>query len=225
MPTTKEVLNRANPDTIPDHLRAMKFGSLLRGQLSQVIRKKAPAANSGAPGATVLTIVLPNDARATRIERAYGRAGTAGTGELTIVAPGTTPATGEISIQPDGNLMTLAADAHTSVDVTYIPERGDVIELVDQQVATHVLTIPSWVTARGVVLLLEATATAGTLTGRMRVLTPAASAPATTQAKLNVAKTTVTFAVADAVTKANVKLLVCAAEDLDTMLEADATIL
>jgi hypothetical protein len=224
MPTTKEVLNRANPDTIPDHFRALKLGSLLRGQLPQVIRKKAPAANSGGPGATVHTIVLPDDAKASQICKAYGRAGTAGTGVMTIVLD-TPDAAGEIGIQPDGNLMVLAADALTSVDVSYVPERGDVVTLVDQVVASNVLTLPSWVTTRGVILLLEATATAGTLTGRMRVLTPSASAPATTQARLNVAKTTVTFATADAVTKANVKLLLCAAEDLDTILEADATIL
>lgn len=220
----KEALAGATNNTLPEHLKKVGFAAVVRGQINQVVRKKVPEASDHAPGATVETIVLADDARATAILRAQSRAGTV-TGTLTPVAPGTTPGTGEISVQPDGNIMVLAADAITSIDVTYAPERGDVVELPEYPVVSDVLTLPARFTTPGVVLLLEAEATEGTLTGDFRILTPAASAPASGACKLNVAKTTVTFAAADAVTKARLKLLVCADVDLDTELEADATLL
>lgn len=220
----KEALAGATPNTLADHLKAITFAAVMRGQMNQVVRKKDPAVDSYAPVNTVETVVLADDARATSILRAYSRAGTV-TGALTVVAPGTTPATGEISIQPDGNIMVLAADAITSLDVSYAPERGDVIELDNWPVVSDAIALPTKITDRGVVLLLEAESLTGTLTGKLRILTPSGSAAATTQARLNLAKTTVKFAPADAVTKARVKLLVCAAVDLDTVLEADASIL
>ena len=220
----KEALAGATNNTLPEHLKTIGFSALMRGQFNQVVRKKDPAVSSYAPGATVETIALADDARATSILRAYSRAGTV-TGALTVVAPGTTPATGEISIQPDGNIMVLAADAISSLDITYAPERGDVIELNNWPVVSDAIALPASITNQGVVLLLEAESLTGTLTGKLRVLAPSASAAATTQARLNVAKTSVKFAPADAVTKARVKLLVCAAIDLDTVLEADATVM
>lgn len=220
----KEALAGATPNTLADHLKSLGFAAVLRGQINQVLRKKVPAADDYAPGATVETIVLPDDARATSIVRAYSRVGTV-TGELTTVAPGTTPATTEISVQPDGNIMVLAADAITSLDIVYVPERGDVIELDNWPVVSDAIALPARITSRGVVLLLEAESLEGTLTDPLRVLAPSGSAAATTQARLNLAKTSVKFAPADAVTKARVKLLVCAAVDLDTALEADATIM
>lgn len=219
----KEALAGATNNTLPEHLKTIGFAGVMRGQIPQVLRKKDPAASVYAPGPTLETITLPDDARATSILRAYSRAGTV-TGELTAVAPGTTPATGEISVQPDGNIMVLAADAITNLDVTYVPERGDIEELDNWPVASDAIVLPSRITSKGVVLLLEAESLEGTLTGDLRVLSPSASAAATGQARLNLAKGTVKFAPADAVTKARVKLLVCAAVDLDTVLESDATI-
>lgn len=220
----KEALAGATNNTLPEHLKTIAFTQVMRGQINQVLRKKDPAVNSYAPGATVETIVLADDAKANAIHRAYSRAGTV-TGELTVVAPGTTPATGEISIQPNGDVMVLAADAITSLDVTFVPERGDVVTLDNWPVVSDAIALPTSITSKGVVLLLEAESLAGTLTGKLRILAPSGSAAATTQARLNVAKTTVKFAPADAVTKARVKLLVCAAVDLDTALEADATVM
>lgn len=220
----KEALAGATNNTLPEHLKTIAFAAVMRGQINQVVRKKDPATSSYAPGATVETIVLADDAKANAVTRAYSRAGTV-TGELTVVAPGTTPATGEISVQPNGDIMVLAADAITSLDITYVPERGDVVELNNWPVASNAIALPAWVTSKGVVLLLEAESLEGTLTGKLHVLVPSGSAAATTQARLNVAKTSVKFAPADAVTKARVKLLVCAAVDLDTVLEADASVM
>jgi hypothetical protein len=220
----KDALARATNNTIPEHLKAIGFAGLIRGQINQVVRKAVPEVSDYAPGATVETIVLADDARATAILRAYSRVGTV-TGALTVVAPGTTPSTTEISIQPDGNIMVLAADAITSIDITFAPERGDVDELDNWPAASNAIVLPARVTDKGAILLLEAESLEGTLTGELAILAPSGSAAATGQARLNLAKTSVKFAPADAVTKARVKLLVCAAIDLDTELEADATLL
>ena len=219
----KAALAGATNNTLPEHLKTIGFAAVMRGQISQVVRKKDPAASVYSPVATVETVVLADDAKATSILRAYARVGTV-TGALTVVAPGTTPATTEISIQPNGDIMVLAADAITSLDITFVPERGDVDELPNWPVASNAIVLPARITTPGAVLLLEAESLEGTLTGKLRVLAPSASAAATGQALLNLAKTSVKFAPADAVTKARVKLLVCAADDLDTILESDATI-
>jgi len=219
----KAALAGATNNTLPEHLKTIGFASVMRGQINQVVRKKDPAASSYSPGATVEAVVLADDAKATSILRAYSRAGTV-TGALTVVAPGTTPATTEISIQPNGDIMVLAADAITSLDITFVPERGDVDELPNWPVASNAIVLPARITTPGAVLLLEAESLEGTLTGKLRVLAPSASAAATGEARLNLAKTSVKFAPADAVTKARVKLLVCAADDLDTILESDAMI-
>jgi hypothetical protein len=221
--TEKDALARATNNTLPEHLKQIAFADVMRGQVPQVLRKKDPGSSAYAPGATVQTLVLADQARATGILRAYARAGNV-TGELSVVAPGTTPATGQISVQPDGNLMVLAADAITSLDVTYVPERGDVIELGEWSVVLDVLTLPAQITTRGAVLLLSVDAIEATSAGSKRILAPGASAPAAGACKFNAAKTTITFAAADAVTTARVKLLVCALIDLDTQLEAVPTI-
>lgn len=104
----------------------------------------------------------------------------------------------------------------------FTPEKGEVVELTLDCTA-NVATIPSAYTAKGVVLLTEAEATAGTSTGKKAVLVPGAAAPAAGQARLNVAKSTVTFAVADAVTKCRVKILYASAVDMVAALDASQT--
>ncbi len=59
----------------------------------------------------------------------------------------------------------------------------------------------------------------GTSVGKKIILAPGAGAPAAGQARLNIAKTTVTFAVADAVTRARVKILLATQFDLQTLLD------
>lgn len=217
----KEALNRANPNTISDHMREVAIGQVLRGQVLQVLRKKAPALDA-AVLATLASIKLPNDAKAASIIRATGRVGTV-TGEFAPQAFGATPATAQVAVAPNGDIVFLNADAITNVDVTYVPERADVFVTLALPVTTNVLTLPSPATTRGVVLLIDALAVTGTAVGRKIILVPGAGAPAAGQARLNVAKTTVTFAVADAVTTAIVTLGLAALADLDTVLESAET--
>lgn len=216
----KNKIDAANPNVLADAMRIVKLGSIL-ASLPTSLFKKVPAASSYNL-ATLLALGLPDDMKAGTIFSAYSRAGTV-TGPLTVVGAGVTPATGEVAVAPNGEIVTLAADAITSLDVVYLPSKADIVE-AELAVATNVLTIPAAYTAGGVVTLLEAEVTVGTSTGKKIVLVPAASAPAAGQAKLNVAKTTVTFAGADGATKARVKLAIAPAVDVAALLTALSTV-
>ena len=222
MATNKEQLNLANLNQLADFLRDFKFGDILRA-LPACLRKKTTVAGGTTNYnlAAVNVLVLPTDAKAAVIHRATIRAGGV-TGESTPQAYGTTPATTQCAVTPCGDIAFVAADAPTNFDAVYTPEKGDVYEL-NLDCAASVATIPSTYTDRGVVLLMEAEATAGSVTGKKIILVPG-TAPATTQARLNAAKSTVIFNNGtDAVTKCRVKILVASAADTDTKLQATAT--
>lgn len=212
----KEFLNNlVKPGNVADALRAIDLGSVLMSRPT-TLRRKAPAADPSAL-ASVVVVKLPEDAKAASVVRATGIAGTV-TGEFSPVAFGTTPATTQVAVTPSGDIAFLGTDAPTSVDLVYVPEDGDVAEFV-LPVVSNVLTLPASVSA-GTVLLQEAEALVGTSTGRKVVLAPGAAAPAAGQARLNVAKTTVTFASADAVTSARVKVTAKNAVDVQAALSA-----
>jgi hypothetical protein len=223
--TIRTSFDRSDLNTLADLFHKIGIGSLFAGQLPQVRRNIDPDALGTDPHnlATLDAIVLPAHAKASAVLRATVRAGGV-TGELTPVAYGATPITTQIAVSPCGDIVVLGTDAITDMDVVYVPERGDVIDTVFP-VATNVITLPASITTRGVVLLAEVEALEGTATGDKIVLVPGAGAPAAGQARLDLAKATVTFAAADAVTRARVKLVVTAAEDLAAILEASATVL
>lgn len=222
----KKQINKAQPNLLPDQLRKIAFGDFLRAMPTH-LKKKAGALDSYNL-ATLHSIGLPEDARAANILRAYARSGTGTLGELAIQSPNTTPAAGQIAVSPNGQIVLLAADAYTSVDVVYVPEKYDVfeVELTGAVASAFDLStlLPAQV-AQGIVMLLEAEATVGSVTGKKIVLAPGAAAPATLQARLNLAKTTVTFNNAtDAVTKARLKLALCPTVDADALLEASTNL-
>lgn len=222
--TNRASLDRASPNTLPDLLRAISLGSVLAGQLPQQ-RRNVDMDVLGVSTfnlATLDALVLPDHAKAATVLRATVRAGAGGIpGELTPVAFGATPITTQIAVAPNGNIVTLGTDAITDMDVIYIPERGDVIDTVFPVVA-NVITLPASITARGVILLEEAAAVTPAAADKI-ILIPGAGAPAAGQARLDLAKATVTFAAADGVTRARVKLLVAPVDDdLCAVLEADA---
>lgn len=217
MTTLKDKLNAANPQELADLLRTCKLGEMIR-ELPCYKHSQAPAAD-GYSLATLHVVKLPDDAKASNVFRATGKAGGV-TGEYAPQSYGTTPATGQCAVTPSGDLAFLAADAVTSVDFTYLPEQGEVYEATFD-VATNAITIPAALAAR-VKFMMEAEATTAGSTGKKIILAPGAGAPAAGQARLNVAKTTVTFAAADAVTKARVKFLLAPSQDLSAALEATA---
>lgn len=217
----KESFDRANANTLSAAFQKVKLGQTLRQDVRVSRRKVNPVALgvSAYCLATLHVVVLPDDAKASSVLRAYARAGTAGTGEMATVARHATPASGQIAVTPSGDIAVLAADAITDLDFEYLAARYDVIELV-LPVAANVLTIPATYTARGVMDASQIEALAGTAVGEKIILTPGAGAPAAGQARLDVAKATVTFAAADAVTSARVRLQLTALADLDALLES-----
>lgn len=212
-------LDRAHPTGLPDHLRKLHLGQVLAGHLPQQLVGKVPATRTGELS-TVLSLGLPYWSRAQRVLRATVRTVGSGSvlGELSPINKDVTPSTGEVGVTPSGDIAFLGTDAATLVDVTYVPVAGDVVELTLPAPA-GVLTLPAAVVARNPLLLLEATATAGTNLGRKIVLAPAAAVVATTKAALAINRGAVYFNFAtDAVTAATVKILVAPASGLAAVL-------
>lgn len=242
MTATKDVLPTTN--TIADYLQvAGGIGQILRGQIPQMLHRQVPAVDPGAPVAvgTLTTITLPDEAKAdpsgvlSLYVRAVSGGAVLGYYVQKSTTPFTTPTTGTFSSQPNGNVMLLLADLPTDVDLTYIPQRGKVVTLSSQPVVADSYAIPAALTATpqpnnlpmpgGVVVLLEAFATAGGAVGQKGIQAPNAANPAAGFAVLDLAKQNVLFAVADAVTTCTVKLLVCPDVDLSTILEADSRVM
>jgi hypothetical protein len=222
--TQRAALDSANPNTLADQLKLIAFGSVLQGQVPQVRRHLNPVTLGASLYclSTLNALHLKDGATASIIQKAYCRAGAAGIpGDLTVAAFGATPTTGQIAIAPNGDIVTLGTDAITDLDVTYLPERGDVVESVFP-VVSNVLTIPTALTNRGVVRLLEAESLDATAPAKLSVLIQSASAATTGTARLDLAKATVKFYSGDAVTRARVKLLVATSDDLNSILEAAA---
>ena len=222
----KQSLNDANPNQLADLLRDLKLGDLIKGLPTQ-LTKQAPVAGAASNGnlTTLDVIHLPDDAKAAFIHRASVRAGGA-TGEFTPQAYATTPATTQVAVTPNGDIAFLhAGDLVTDVDVTYRPAKGEVVEF-DAVVATGVATIPAALVARGVLMLLSASLTAGAVTGDKIILAPVAGTglPATTKAQLTSNKSTVSFNNAtDAGTKCHCKVLVAPAVNPATKLDETAS--
>ncbi len=183
----RTILNEANPTKIASGLQVARVGSLL-GQI--------PVFYKGAVASHIMT--LPESKRARIVLAAFVTAGSV-TGHMTPVTGGA-PSTGQVGITATGNLVFATADAVTAAEVYYLTVEGEVIEEV-VPVVSHVAT-PSQ--NRAALLLLEATALAGTLSGAKTVDFRGA-AIATTEAGINLLGTGVVFATADAVTSARIK--------------------
>lgn len=219
--TNQQTLNRADPNVLADELRSLKFGDILRA-LPTALRQSAASASASVDAAAFVTDDQVEESRAATILSAYARAGAGAPGVLNPVAYPPAVAN-DIAIAPNGSVVTLAADAWTDFDVSYTVEKGDIVEVTASVVAaTGVLTLPSNVTTRGAVLLVEAEALVGGSTGLKEILAPGA-APAAGEARLSAAKATVLFAIADAVTSARVRLLVSSEVDVSAQLAADST--
>ena len=206
-----DALNRANPNNLASCFKNLGLGQLLAGQMPQTVRLVAPVASTSQLS-TVFACGLPNTSRATSIHRAYSRTGT--TGELTVGTTNSTPTGANIAVAPNGDIVVSASTTWTSIDVDYLPARGDVVTLTNQPVTSNVFTIPSTYTSQGVVYLLSCTALTGTVSGANIVVAPGVASSTTKQVNLNLAKTQVQFVVADAVTSCTVTLLVGTVNDL-----------
>lgn len=186
--TLRAVLDEANPNKLPAASQDLRLGSALRGM------------NAYAQGAlTDNVLVLPEEAKAAQVLVAFARAGTF-TGYLTAIAPGGTPATGQVAVTQTGDLAFAAIDAITDVEAFYAPLEGEVFE-EELAVIGDAITLPQ---DRGALVLLSATGTAGTATGAKAVQDRGA-APAAGQTALDATGRTIAFAAADALTRATVR--------------------
>lgn len=214
--TNQQALNRSDLNTLADLLRKLGFGDILAA-LPTFLRKSATAAvtySGPSPKASA------QNSPALAVTAAYARAGAGAVGPLTVVNA-VPPAAGQISIAPNGDIITAAADAWTSLDVAYQPDKGDVLEITTDVVA-NVLTLPQNALNAGPVRLLEAEALVGGATGK-KFCEAIGAAPGAGEAALNAALTTVSFNAGDAVTSARVKLLVCSAKDVSALLASENT--
>lgn len=219
----KAALNRANPNALPDAFRKLGLGDVVRA-LPVYLRTLNPVAAGTSPYslATMNTIVLPEDAKAAYILRATAKAGQ--TGEMDIKQYGTDPSgNDDVGVSPNGDLVFFAAGAATDVDVLYVPEKGDVVEVTLPMTSAHTLLLPAELGAA--VLLLEAEATKGTATGKKIILKPGAQTTTDGTCNLSLDKKSVLFDATDAVTEARVKLLVKSAIDVSTLLGSDTGII
>jgi len=183
-------------------------------------RMVVPAADA-AQLSTLWQFPVDPQAPASTILRAYCRVG-ATTGPYTPVGYGVTPTTGQIAVAPNGGIVVLASDAPTNIDVEYMPSDGDLTVFVNVPVnpSTGVCLLPIPASTPGVVYLWDANVTAGTVLGRKNILIGGSGAPSTGQARLDVARANVLFAVADAVSQVTLTLYLCAAVNLDTLLQS-----
>lgn len=222
--TVRDALNRANSSTIATHLQKVQLGTVVAGHVPQQISGAVPAAQTNELG-TVLGLGLPYTSRASAVLRATVRSVGSGSvlGELTPVKHDVTPSTGEVAVSPSGDVVFLASDAATKVDVVYAPVAGEVVELT-APCPLGIMALPAWIVARNPLLLLEATADVATIGGRKIILAPAAAVVVTTKAALAIDRSKVYFNYAtDVVTYATVKLLLTPETPLVTALAAQAT--
>jgi hypothetical protein len=219
----KAALNSASPGVLADMFRAMGLGDFVRSMPTR-LRNKNPGAVATNPyvAAAAQCLTLPDDAKALFIYRAYARVGTGTAGPLTIdsadaYTANANPAASHIVVGPTGDLLMHGADAWTSIDVVYLPEKYDIKESTLPVTAGNTTWTPP--ASFGEVLsVLEVEAILPTDT--KLIVDPPGTAPAAGHAALDLAKATVQFHAADAVTSARVKYAVASAIDVDALLEA-----
>ena len=166
-------------------------------------------------------IALPIDAKASRVSRAYARQtlGAGTIGELAPASNGAYPIDAQVGVAPNGDLIVLAASQYDNVDASYVPECGTVVELTNVQVVSNQMTLPEYCTNE-VALLAEVVAVAGSHIGPKAIAWPG-TAVAAGQAALDAAKNLVNFNATDAITSANVKLVIAAKVNLTDVLESE----
>jgi hypothetical protein len=221
MATNKDMLNKANQNEVASLLQSAALGDVMRG-LPTYLHGKAQGATGANPydHSTLGSIVLPDDAKACTILRATGKVGGVSGQDLTIDAYGTTPASTHCAVSPAGNLVFLGTDAWTNIDVVYLPEKGQMVQLT-LAAASDTIVLPA--PMAGAILLSECEVITGSVTGKFEVLVPGGTPGTSAKANLSLDKTQVNFKHTDGVTSARLKIFVPSSVDLDAYLEANAS--
>jgi hypothetical protein len=197
----REYFDRAPVGSLADAFRAIGLGDVLRAM--PVHLQGVSAGTTGACAqqlSTLGTVVLPENAKAAVIHRCtvHANTGSVANGEYTIEAYGTTPATTQVAVAPNGDIVFLGSDGVTSADIIYTPYKGDVLGQPANS-KYGVQSVPLTVLSTGQALLPTAlqgftklllqanvlTAGSGGVTGQKIILVPAAAAVASTKAALS----------------------------------------
>lgn len=188
--TLQAVLDESNPNRSDEAQHQVLLGSAL-GLVTRFAK--------GAVVANVL--VLPDDAKAGRVLRAFATAGGA-TGMLTPVNPEGAVAAGQVGTTPGGDVLFAVADAITAAEVEYAVLEGAGIFEEDIDVAASVGALSQ---GRGAVVLISAEVTVGIILGA-KPTSARGAAPAAGFAAIDALGTSIAFNAADVVAgKAHVK--------------------
>jgi hypothetical protein len=208
MTTMRDVLNAANPNTLADAARAVALGNVLAGQYRVV--QAVPVSDA---------VILPNEMKIGTLVSVLARAGTGTPGPCTLDAVGATPAVAShVAATFSGDLVCLAADAWTSVEIVYQPVIGDVVSLVGARVTANVLA------AVGCRKLISAIGyTALGVPVALTQITPGAVAAG--QVAMSLSQEQINFAAADAIVSCDIVYVKAPTVELGAALDTDATIL
>jgi hypothetical protein len=192
MATVRHSLNIGNPNSIAVDLQMLGAGEAFN-LIPKTVRGKV----------VDNVLVLPEDARAYRVDSAYAMGTSNGFKTPAAVGSGATPSAGQVGITGDGNIVFAAADGITDALVVYLAPEGELFEdVVD--VASNLATLSGGRRAR---LLLAAERLSGGTAGLTTVVSRPAT-PTAGQAALGAADdATVAFAGADGVTRARIRYL------------------
>ncbi len=184
MPTITDLLNQANPNKIDTGLQVLPLGDAMN---------LLPKRFRGVPVAATDILVLPNNAKCAVLLGGFILSG-AVTGQIIPQQPNAVVGT-TLFAAPNaaGDILLLAADAPTLVEVTYITDDGVLIEAQTVAVlASGVAQLPNGVKANR---LISCTQVGGTVAGDKTIM-PRGTAPATTEAEVS-ATGTITLLAAD----------------------------
>ena len=181
--TLKTVLDEANPNKEPSAFQIAKAGSAL-GVVGAFV--------TGTVTSNKLT--LPTGQKALQVLSAFSRVGTL-TGYLTPIATETTPTTGQVAVNANGDIVFAVADAVTSAEVVYQPVEGEIYTDSVAVVASSATLLQS----RRALKILSVSVVTGVIPGAKTVVARGTAAPTAGNVALNAAGAAVVFNAADVV--------------------------
>ncbi len=179
--TVRGLLNEANPNKLEVGFALLPMGEAM-GLLARSVR---------AVGMVAGVVPLPDNEKACAIVKAFAVDGA--TGPLTIVEG--VPGAGEVAVTPNGDVLTLVADAITELELTYQAREGCVVE----ETVDVVASVATPLGARRIGVLLEVEVVAGATPGVLAVGVRGAAPGAGVNATVTFPGLGVTFAAADVV--------------------------
>ena len=189
----RAILNEGNPNKVPAAVNSLNGGTAL-ALLPRSVQGAPVAAAGITPVANSDVLVLPENAKARAVLVAFAAAGVT-TGYLTPVAGDGAPATTNVGVSPNGDILfDNATDDVTDAEVMYLPIEGPVVEdFVDVAASSATL-----LRGNRAVVLLEVEVLTGASPGAV-LADERGNTPASGEAALNDTGLTVDFNAAQVV--------------------------